>query len=95
MILSPSAVAVCCWRFGEIGRAPAQFVEQPRVLDGDDGLAGEIGEQRDLFIREGTNFLTEDRDDPNQFIVLEHRHIDCGPNATKLDQSTTAGWRSV
>ena len=36
MTLSTSAVAVCCCkRF-------AQLVEQPRVLDGDDGLGGEV-----------------------------------------------------
>ena len=29
-------------RLGEIGRALAQFVEQPRVLNGDDGLGGKI-----------------------------------------------------
>ena len=44
MTLSTSAVAVC-WlqRF-------AQLVEQPRVLDGDDGLRGEVGEQLDLLV---------------------------------------------
>ena len=36
MTLSTSAVAVCCWR------GFAQLVEQPRVLDGDDGLVGEV-----------------------------------------------------
>ncbi len=63
----------------------AQLVEQPGVLDGDDGLVGEIGEQRDLFVREGTNFLTINRDCPNQLIILEHRHNHVGPNATKFD----------
>ena len=29
-------------RFGEIVGALAQLVEQPRVLDGDDGLGGEV-----------------------------------------------------
>ena len=36
MTFSTSAVAVCCCsRF-------TQLVEQPRVLDGDDGLSGEV-----------------------------------------------------
>ena len=29
----------------------AQFVEQPRVLDGDDGLIGKVREQADLSCR--------------------------------------------
>ena len=32
---------VCC-AFGEVRCALTQFVEQPRVLDGDDGLGGEV-----------------------------------------------------
>ena len=35
----------------------AQLVEQPRVLDGDDGLGGEVVDQLDLLVGEGTNFL--------------------------------------
>jgi len=31
----------------------SQLVEQPGVLDGDDGLVGEILDQFDLFIGEG------------------------------------------
>ena len=47
MTLSTSAVAVCCCsRF-------AQLVEQPRVLDGDDGLSGEVLHQLDLLVGEG------------------------------------------
>ena len=30
----------------------AQLVEQPRVLDGDDGLSGEVRDQRDLLVGE-------------------------------------------
>ena len=35
----------------------AQLVEQPRVLDGDDGLGSEILHQFDLLFGEGPNFL--------------------------------------
>ena len=38
-------------RLGEIVGALAQFVEQPRVLDGDDGLRGEVLHQFDLLAR--------------------------------------------
>src|SRR5262245_55315547 len=63
----------------------AQLVEQARVLDGDDGLRGEIREQRDLLVGEETNFLAKDVDDSNRRVVLEHRHNEGGSNATKLD----------
>src|SRR6516164_7284136 len=51
----------------------AQLVEQPRVLDGDDGLGGEIGQQRDLLVAEGTNLLVVYDDRTDQLIFfLEH-----------------------
>ncbi len=34
-----------------------QFVEQPRVLDSDDGLGGEVLNQIDLLVCEGADFL--------------------------------------
>src|SRR6202022_673577 len=71
--------------FAEIVRAPAQLVEQAGILDGDHGLAGEISEQRDLLVREETNFLTKDGNDSNELIVLDHWNDDYGPNATKFD----------
>ncbi len=41
---------ICCsMRFAEIAGALAQFVEQPRVLDGDDGLSGEVLNKLDLL----------------------------------------------
>src|SRR5262245_45702139 len=63
----------------------AQLVEEPRVLDGDDRLRGEILNQFDLLVGEGANFLMKDCDSSNQVIILEHRHNNAGPNATKLD----------
>ena len=42
MTLSTSEVAVCCSAIRQIVGALAQLVEQPRVLDGDDGLGGEV-----------------------------------------------------
>ena len=43
MTLSTSAVAVCCCSdFAQIVGAFAQFLEQPRVLDGDHRLLGEV-----------------------------------------------------
>ena len=39
----------------------AQFVEQPRVLDGDDRLRGEVLDELDLLFGKGPHFLTIDR----------------------------------
>ena len=47
-------------RLSEIVRALAQFVEQPRVLDGDDGLGGEVLHQLDLLVGEGADLLAVD-----------------------------------
>ena len=50
----------------------AQLVEQPRVLDRDDGLGGEARDQRDLFISKGTNLLAVHDDCADQFTLLQH-----------------------
>ena len=63
-------------RFGEIVGALAQLVEQPRVLDGDDGLGGEVLHQLDLLVGERAHLLAVDDDGADQFVVLEHRHGD-------------------
>src|SRR5262252_3859368 len=38
----------------------AQFVKQPRVLDGDDGLCGERPQKRKLFIRKRAGRMAHD-----------------------------------
>ena len=43
-----------------------QLVEQPGVLDGDDGLRGEALDQFNLFIRERPDFLTKEIKGPYQ-----------------------------
>ena len=51
MTWSTSDVAVCCSSDSvRSARALAQFVEQPRVLDGDDRLGGEGLDQLDLLL---------------------------------------------
>jgi hypothetical protein len=50
-----------------------QFVEQPRVLDGDDCLGGEVLDQRNLLVGEWAHFLTEDCNNANKFIFMQHR----------------------
>jgi len=70
---------------GLIFKRLAQLIEQPRVLDCDDGLGSEIRYQLDLLVREEANFLTKDNDGSNEVIVLKHRHSEARSNATKLD----------
>ena len=65
----------------------AQFVEQPRVLDGDDGLGGEVLDQLDLLVGERTNLLAVDGDRADQLVLLEHRHGENGPHAAEFDGS--------
>src|SRR6516225_315491 len=59
----------------------AQFVEQPRILDGDDGLGCKVLHQLNLLVGEWANFLAIDRDCPNQFTLFEHRHSKHRANA--------------
>ena len=47
-------------RAAKFVRALAQLGEQPRILDGDDGLGGEVLNQLDLFVAEGPDFLAID-----------------------------------
>src|SRR5262249_22571271 len=52
-------------RLAEIVRALAQLVEQPSILDSDDGLAPKTGEQRDLLVIERLGLLAIDVDRAN------------------------------
>ena len=63
-----------------------QFVEQPGILDGDDGLGGEILQQRDLPIGKWPHFLTVNTDFADQLAFLEHRHHKKRAYAGRLDE---------
>ena len=67
MTFSTSAVAVCCCN------EFAQFLQQPRILDGDDRLFGKIAQKRDLLIGERLNFLAINRNRADKITVPEHR----------------------
>ena len=51
-----------------------QLVEQPRVLNGDDGLRGEVGDQLDLLVGKRANLLSENDECTDELVVFEHRH---------------------
>ena len=89
MTLSTSAVAVCCCSDF------AQLVEQPRVLDGDDGLAGKVRYQLDLLVGERPHLLAVDADRADQLVVLEHRHDEHRPSAGHVGERPYDGSRSM
>ena len=64
----------------------AQFAEQPRVLDGDDGLGGEVFYQIDLLVGEPSDLLAINGEHADHFAVLQHRHADQGAGSRKLDR---------
>src|SRR4029077_1093289 len=63
-------------RYGEVGRALTQFVEQSCVLDGHDCLRGEVLHQLDLLFAKGADLLTVHYDCTDQFVLLQHRDGD-------------------
>src|SRR5262249_37427314 len=68
--------------FAQIVSALPQLIEETRVLDGDDGLGGEIRKQPDLLVSERSNFLTKDDDDSSWLTVFEHRNCNGAANAS-------------
>jgi hypothetical protein len=48
-----------------------QLVEQARILYGDDGLRGEVGQQRDLLFRERLHLVAVNADDPDLSIGMK------------------------
>ena len=79
-------------RFGEIVGALAQFVEQPRVLDGDDGLRGEVLHQRDLLVGERPHLLAVDAMTPTSSPSLS---IGTTSKCARAASSTSATSRAL
>jgi hypothetical protein len=77
-------------RLGEIVGTLSQLVEEPRVLDGDDGLGGEVRDQFDLLVGKWANLLAIDRNDTDQLVFLEHRYGNHGPGAAERDDLRAA-----
>src|SRR6516164_400960 len=61
-----------------------QLVEQPPVLDGDDGLAGEVPDQLNVPVGEAAHLLAENDNDADQLILLEHGDREHGAIAAEL-----------
>ena len=69
-----------------------QLVEQARVLNGDDGLSGEVRDQIDLLVGKRANLLAVNREDTDKLIVLEHRDGENGPEPPKIDRRDEDGF---
>ena len=65
----------------------SQLVEQASILDGDDGLIGEIAHQFDLLVGEWANLLAVDDDGADQRALFEHRHDDSRSSAREPGRS--------
>ena len=64
----------------------AQLIEQPGVLDGNDGLSRKVFHQLNLLVGEWADLLAVYDDSADQLIVLEHRHSDRGSRTAELDR---------
>ena len=70
-----------------------RLIEQTRILDGDDGLTGEVLHQFDLFIGERSNFLTVDNDGPASSSFLNMGTTMCALRARKPGRQASPNFR--
>src|SRR5262249_34638979 len=84
-------------RFRKIIGALSQLVKQPRILDGDYSLRGEVSDNLNLLIGEWQHFLTIDGYLTDHLVVLKHGHIERRASARQLENGEPAwifdiGW---
>src|SRR5262249_31597656 len=65
----------------KIARALSQFVEQPRVLDGDDCLGREVRNKLNLPVSEWFDFFAKNVDGTDNLTRLEHWYGEMAPGA--------------
>jgi len=65
-------------RLRQIARARLHLVEQPHVLDRDDGLVGKGLHEFDLALGEGPRLRAHQREDAFEFAVAQQRHAHAG-----------------
>ena len=63
----------------------AQLAEQPRVLDGDDGLSGEVLHQLDLLVGERTHLLAVNDKCANEFVFPKHWDNQCSSHSSQIN----------
>ena len=72
-------------RLSQVASSLAQFVQQSRVLNGDDSLRSEVLHEFYLPVGERSHFPAVDNNRTNQHVFLEHRYGKKGPRARLLD----------
>src|SRR6516165_7677766 len=65
-------------RFSEVARAHLYLVEQPHVLDRDQRLVGESGDELDLPVRERLDVIALETDDGDHYAVAQQRSPEHG-----------------
>ena len=65
--------------------ALTQFVEQPRVLDGDDGLGGEVFTSSICLSVKGRTSCRKRADCSDQLVILQHRNNKKRPYTPEFD----------
>src|SRR5262245_49053017 len=63
----------------------AQFVEQPRVLDSDDGLGSEVLHQLNLLVGERPHLLAHNVDHANEFVISQHWYAERSSESAKFN----------
>ena len=69
---------------GEVGVLGLQLGEQPRVLDGDDGLIGEGGDNVDLFVGERADLRPPHEEQSDELVLSQHGDSEYGSIAGGL-----------
>lgn len=73
----------------EFAGALAQFIEQPGILDGDDGLCGKVLNYCNLFVSKRTHFLAKNGNASDQIVFFEHRNSKQSASASKVRETPT------
>jgi hypothetical protein len=63
-----------------------QLIEQPHILDRDDGLASEVCQKSDLFFGERPNLLAINGYCTDQLLFLEHWYADHRAGAGEIEE---------
>ena len=70
---------------GKVSGSLAQFVEQPRILDGDDRLGGEVLTNAICLSVKGRTSWRYRENAPISSVLLQHRHDQKGPYTAEFD----------
>ena len=82
MTLRTSAVAVCCSRATlTLARARLHLLEEPHILDRDNRLVGEGGDEVDLLLCERPGLGARQGDHADRFVLLQQRDPEHRPES--------------